>query len=69
MGNRVHSGPMPWAPGRPALDDRQLPGSDVALDADLVSGVRGDALLAPAADAGDVEFGQAGHLVSVPGGG
>jgi hypothetical protein len=46
-----------------------MPGSGVALDADLVSGVRRDALLAPAADAGDVEFGQSGHLVSVAGGG
>jgi hypothetical protein len=30
--------------------------------------VLGDALFAPAADAGDVEFGQSWHLVSVPGG-
>ena len=57
------------APGRPALDDRQLPGSDVALDADLVAGVRGDALLAPAAHAGYVQLGQSGHRVSFPGGG
>ena len=42
------------APGRAALDDRQLPGPDVALDADLVPDVLGDALFAPAADAGDV---------------
>jgi hypothetical protein len=30
--------------------------------------VLGDALFAPAADPGDVEFGQSWHLVSVPGG-
>jgi len=56
------------APGRAALDDRQLPGPDVALDVDLVPDVLGDALFAPAADPGDVEFGQSWHLVSVPGG-
>ena len=56
------------APGRAALDDRQLPGPDVALDADLVPDVLGDTLFAPAADAGDVEFGQSWHLVSVAGG-
>src|SRR5690242_6790029 len=58
-----------FAPGWPAFDDRQVPGSDVVLDADLVPGVRGDALFAPAAHAGDVEFGQSGHQVSFPGGG
>src|SRR5690349_6179050 len=58
-----------FAPGWPASDDRQVPGSDVVLDADLVPGVRGDALFAPAAHAGDVEFGQSGHPVSFPGGG
>src|SRR2546430_16748700 len=55
------------APGRPALDDRQLPGSDVALDADLVPGVCGDTLFAPAARAGYVQLRQSGHEVSVPG--
>ena len=57
------------APGRPALDDRQVPGADVAFDADLVPDVRGDALLAPAAHAGYVQFRQSGHQVSFPGGG
>jgi hypothetical protein len=46
-----------------------MPGSDVAFDPDLVSGVRGDALFASAAHAGDVEFGQSGHQISFPGGG
>ena len=69
MGNRVHSLLVPCAPGRPALDDRQVPGADVAFHPDLVAGMLRDALPAPAADAGDVEFGQSWHLVSVPGGG
>ena len=69
MGNRVHSAAGALAPGWPGLDDRQVLGCDVALDTDLVPGVRGDAFFAPAADAGDVEFGQSWHLVSVPGGG
>jgi len=57
------------APGRTALDDRQVPGAYVAFHPDLVPGMLRDALLAPAADAGDVEFGRSWHLVSVPGGG
>ena len=57
------------APWRPAFDDRQVPGSDVVLDADLVPGVRRDALFAPAAHAGYVQLGQSGHQVSFPGGG
>ena len=43
--------------------------ADVAFHPDLVPGMLRDALLAPAADAGDVEFGQSWHLVGVPGGG
>src|SRR6266536_5950155 len=50
------------APGRTALDDRQVPWADVAFHPDLVAGMLRDALLAPAADAGDVEFGQSWHL-------
>jgi hypothetical protein len=57
------------APGRPALDDRQVPRADVAFHPDLVAGMLRDALLAPAADAGDVEVGQSWHLVSVAGDG
>jgi hypothetical protein len=38
-----------------------MPGSDVALDAELVSGVQGDALFAPAAHAGYVQLTQSGH--------
>ena len=36
---------------------------------DLVAGMRGDALLAPATRTGYVQFGQLGHWVSLPGGG
>jgi hypothetical protein len=67
MGNRVHLGVL--TPGRSALDDRQMPGSDVAFDADLLPGVRGDTLLAPAAHAGYVQLRQSSHQVSFPGGG
>ena len=69
MGNRVHSLPVSGRQGGQALDDSQVPGADVAFHPDLVAGMLGDALPAPAAGAGDVEFGQSWHLVSVPGGG
>jgi hypothetical protein len=55
-----------FAPRRPALHDRQVPGSDVAFDTDLVAEMGGDALLALAAHARYVEFRQSGHLVSLP---
>jgi hypothetical protein len=68
MGNRSIPGGV-LAPGWPALDDRQVPGSGVALDADLVPGMLRDALPAPAAHAGYVQLGQLGHRISLPGGG
>ena len=43
-----------------------MPGADVAFHPDLIAGVFRDALLAPAEDAGNVEFGQSWHLISVP---
>jgi hypothetical protein len=69
MGNRVHSGPVPSRQGWPALDDRQVPGSGVALDTDLAPGMLRGALLAPAAHAGYVRLGQLGHRINLPGGG
>ena len=65
-GNRVHSPPARLAPGRPALDDRQVPGADVAFHPDPIAGMPGNALPASAADAGDAGFRQSWHLASVP---
>ena len=69
MGNRVHSGPVPSRQGGLHSTIVRCRESDVALDADLVPGVCGDALFAPAAHAGYVQLRQSGHQVSFPGGG
>jgi len=45
-------------PGWPTLDDRQMPGPDLALHADLVADMLRDALLAPAPDPRHVQFRQ-----------
>ena len=45
-----------------------VPGPDIALHPDLVPGIGWDALLAPAAGAGDAGSGQCGHLARVPSG-
>ena len=63
MGNRVHSGPVPARQGGLLSTTVRWRGGNVAFDTDLVAGMRGDALLAPAAHAGYVQFGQLGHRV------
>jgi hypothetical protein len=45
-------------PRRPALDDRQMPGPDIALHPDLVADMLGNALIAPAPDSRYVQFRQ-----------
>lgn len=57
------------APGRPALDDRQVPRAGVAFHPATVTGMPGIALPARAADAGDAGSGQSWHPIGVPGGG
>ena len=57
MGNRVHSGPMPSRQGGRHSTIVRCRGLMSHSTRNLVPGVLRDALLAPAADAGDVEFG------------
>ena len=69
MGNRVHSGPVPARQGGLLSTIVRWRGGNVAFDTDLVAGMRGDTLLAPATRMGYFQFGQLGHWVSLPGGG
>jgi hypothetical protein len=57
--------PGATAAGTPGSSE---PGPDIAFHPDLVPGIGWDALLEPAAGAGDAGSGQCGHLARVPSG-
>jgi hypothetical protein len=45
-------------PGRPAFEDRQVAGREIAFHSDLVAKMRRDTLVAPAAHSGHIQFRQ-----------